>query len=243
MSVLFRDRREAGTCLASLLQRYAAKPGVVVLGLARGGVPVAAEVARALGAPLDVFVVRKIGLPGHPEYAIGAIASGGTCVLNSDAIRRHGLAPADVAAAQARAEAELSQREHTLRGDRPPVDTHGSTVIIVDDGMATGATMRAAVDALRAHHPVRIVVAVPIAASDACAAITAIADECHCFTCPPFLRSVGEWYADFSQTEDQEVRTRLEQAMRTLPEDLRESALHAHASLRLPHNVPNGIHT
>lgn len=240
MPILFRDRREAGTCLASMLQSYAARPGIVVLGIARGGVPVAAEVARVLGAPLDVFIVRKIGLPEHPEFAIGAIASGGTCVLNNEAIRQYRISATTLATAQERAECELAQREQALRGDRPPVDTHGSTVILVDDGMATGSTMRAAVEALRLQGPVRIVVAAPVGAPDACEAIRAIADECHCFACPPVLRSVGEWYADFSQTEDHEVRSRLEQAMRTLPEDLLLSAQHSHPSIRLQQDDTNG---
>jgi predicted phosphoribosyltransferase len=242
MTILFRDRHEAGAHLASMLPSYAARPGVVVLGLARGGVPVAAEVARVLGAPLDVFIVRKIGVPGHPEYAVGAIASGGTRVLDDAVIRRHGITAPDLAAAQAVAERELALREQTLRGDRPPVDTHGSIVILVDDGMATGSTMRAAVEAVRTHRPVRIVVAVPVAAPDACAVIRTIADECHCLSCPPSLRSVGEWYADFSPTEDQDVRSQLEQAMRTLPEDLRQSVQQAHASLRLEQHTAHDAH-
>lgn len=242
MTFIFRDRREAGVCLASQLRGYAAKPGVVVLGLARGGIPVAAEVARILGVPLDVFTVRKIGAPGNAEFAIGAIASGGTCVLNDEVIRQYRITAADLASVHAVAQGELAQRERVLRGNRPPLDVHGSTVIIVDDGMATGSTMLAAIKALRAQKPVRVVVAVPVAAPEACEALRTVADECHCFACPPDFRSVGEWYQYFAPTGDQDIHEVLEQAMRTLPEDLLRSAQQAHHYPGLRQDIGNAAH-
>lgn len=240
MSMLFTDRQDAGRRLAPMLRNYAARPGVVVLGLARGGVPVAAEVARALGAPLDVLIVRKVGMPGNAEFAMGAIASGGACVLNQEAIRQFRVSAEQLEASLALARHELARREQALRGNRPPVDMHGSTVIIVDDGMATGSTMRSAVEAIRRQHPVRIIVAVPVAARDACDVLRGVADECHCLSSPPELRSVGEWYRDFSQTEDREVRVQLEQSMRTLPEDWLQSAHRLHLSATTTEGAANG---
>jgi len=227
MSSLFRDRREAGRRLATLLASYAGKPGVIVLGLPRGGIPVAYEVAHALGAPLDVFTVRKLGAPGHAELAIGAIASGGVCVLNEDYIAQLEIPPHVLRAIRAREEQELARRERLFRGDRPPLDVHGSTVIVVDDGLATGATMRAAVAALHAQHPAHIVVATPVASPQACALIRGVADGCVCAATPPHFPGVGAFYGDFTQTEDAEVRQLLDDAQSRLPEDARASALSA----------------
>lgn len=236
MSSLFRDRREAGKRLARSLESYAGKAGLLVLGLPRGGVPVAYEVAHALGAPLDVFTVRKLGAPGHAELAIGAIASGGVCVLNEDYIAQLGIPPGVVREIRAMEQRELDRREQLFRGDRPPLDVHGSTVIIVDDGLATGATMRAAVAALRAQHPAHIVVAVPVASVQACALIRGVADACVCAATPPYFPGVGAFYTDFTQTEDGEVRMLLDDAQSHLPEDARASALHARAR-RPEHDV------
>ena len=226
MTQLFRDRRDAGMRLASQLTRYAAKPGVIVLGLPRGGVPVAAEVARALGAPLDVFTVRKLGLPGNEEFAIGAIASGGTCVLSEALIDQFRVSAAELEVVRATEQRELERRELAFRGDRPPLDVRGSTVIVVDDGLATGATMHAAVTALREQKPLRIVAAVPVASESACAMIRSVADECVCLATPVHFRSVGPWYRDFGQTDDREVHRLLDHAMSTLPEDALRSAAH-----------------
>ena len=212
MVTRFRDRREAGRALAEELTAYAGRNEVVVLALPRGGVPVAYEVARRLQAPLDVFVVRKLGLPGHEELAMGAIASGGTRVLNEDVVGGLGI-PASVVDAVARMEQEeLERRERLYRGDRPVTPVAGQTVILVDDGLATGATMRAAVEAIRQRGPERIVVAVPVASPQTCAEMAAVADEAVCALQPPALQAVGQWYEDFSQTDDTEVRALLEAA-------------------------------
>ena len=227
MPSLFRDRREAGRRLATLLESYAGKTGVIVLGLPRGGIPVAYEVAHALGAPLDVFTVRKLGAPGHEEVAIGAIATGGVCVLNEEYIAQLEIPPGFVREIRGVEERELERRERLFRGDRPPLDVHGSTVIVVDDGLATGATMRAAVAALRAQYPASIVVAVPVASVQACTLVRRIADACVCAAAPPYFPGVGAFYADFTQTEDGEVRRLLDDAQRHLPEDARASALSA----------------
>jgi putative phosphoribosyl transferase len=211
---VFRDRSEAGRVLARLLKPYADQPGLIVLALPRGGVPVAFEVARALHAPLDVFVVRKLGVPGHEEYAMGAIASGGVRVLNDDVVDYLGIhedAVEDVARAE---QAELQRRERLYRGDRPAPPVEGRTVILVDDGLATGSTMRAAVRALRLQSPARLVVAVPVAAEDTCVALRSEADEVVCARTPEPFRAVGLWYDDFSQTGDDEVRDLLEAARR-----------------------------
>jgi predicted phosphoribosyltransferase len=202
----FTNRRAAGIALADRLRRFAPRDDVVVLALPRGGVPVASEVSLALGAPLDVFVVRKLGLPGHPELAMGAIASGGVGVLNEDVVRWYRI-PEAVIDAVARAErAELERRERAYRDGRAPMPIDGRTVILVDDGLATGSTMRAAVLAVRKLHPARVVVAVPVGARETCEGLRDIADEVVCAFMPEPFSAVGLWYADFSQTTDEEVR-------------------------------------
>ena len=209
---VFRDRREAGRLLAAKLSTYAGKPDIVVLGLPRGGVPVAFEVARALAAPLDVFLVRKLGVPGHEELAMGAVASGGVLVLNDDVIARLGIAPDEIDAVAAKETAELARREQLYRSGRTSPEFSGRTVILVDDGLATGATMRAAITALRQSGPARIIVAVPTAAPDICEEFKKQADEIVCYMTPaPFL-AVGRWYEDFGQTTDDEVCALLAQA-------------------------------
>jgi predicted phosphoribosyltransferase len=210
--MLYRDRREAGRFLARLLTEYADRPDVVVLALPRGGVPVAYEVARALGAPLDVFLVRKLGLPGHEELAMGAIASGGVRVLNEDVVRALGISEDVVATVAAEELQELKRRERAYRGNRPAPDVRGKTVILIDDGLATGSTMRAAVAALRQQGPARIVVAVPVGAPGTCAELQGEADEAVCAQTPDPFYAVGLWYRDFSQTTDEEVRELLERA-------------------------------
>jgi len=209
---MFRDRTDAGRQLATRLAPYASRGSVMVLGLPRGGVPVAAEVAARLGAPLDVFVVRKLGVPGHEELAMGAIASGGARVLNYDIVAGFGI-PASVVEAVTRQErAELERRERRYRGDRGPLAVRERIVILVDDGLATGASMRAAVTALRAREPAYLVVAVPVGAPTTCAAFEAIADEVICAVTPPHFLAVGVWYDDFGQTTDEEVQELLDRA-------------------------------
>ena len=204
MNARFRNRREAGQALASLLLRYRDDPTVVVLGLPRGGVPVAHEVASALHAPLDVFVVRKLGLPGHEEFAMGAIASGDVRVDNPDVLPL--ALPQDVVdAVVARERAELARREALYRGNRAPLALAGRCVILVDDGLATGASMRAAIAAVRLAHPARVVVAVPVAAAETCRALQGEADEVVCARTPQPFMAVGAWYEDFAQTSDAEV--------------------------------------
>ncbi|GAB2847006.1 erythromycin esterase family protein [Lentzea nigeriaca] len=206
MARLFRDRGDAGRVLAGLLGHYDARDGVIVLGLPRGGVPVAYEVAVALGAPLDVFVVRKLGLPGHPELAMGAIAGGGVTVLNDDVVRGHDVPPGvihEVAEAEGR---ELARRERAYRDDRPAIDLAGKIVILVDDGLATGASMRAAVQAVRTSRPARIVVAVPAASASTCAEFRREVDEVVCATTPSPFYAVAQAYWGFGQTSDEEVR-------------------------------------
>ena len=208
----FRNRREAGRKLAEKLAAYANRPDVLVLALPRGGVPVAYEVARALGAPLDVFVVRKLGVPGYEELAMGAIATGEVRVLNDDLVVRLGIPEYLIDAVTAREQEELKRRERLYRGGRPVPDVRDRTVILVDDGLATGSTMLAAVRALRQLQPARIVVAVPVAAADTCRALGAEADEVVCAVTPEPFRAVGLWYEDFSQTTDEEVRDLLTRA-------------------------------
>lgn len=210
--VLFRDRHQAGCALAALLRPYAGRPGVIVLALPRGGVPVAYEVARALGVPLDVFLVRKLGAPGHEELAIGAIASGGVQLLNTDIVHALHVTPEQVHLAVKREERELARREREYRDNRPPPDFDGKTVILVDDGLATGATMRVAVRALRAERPARIVVAVPVGATETCASLRDEADEVVCAETPEPFYAVGMWYGRFDQTSDAEVRDLLDDA-------------------------------
>jgi predicted phosphoribosyltransferase len=192
---LYRDRADAGARLAGHLASYANRPDVVVLGLPRGGVPVAAEVARALRAPLDVFCVRKLGVPGDEELAMGAIATGGVVVVNHQVVAELGVPEHMLEEVAAAEREELERRERAYRGDAPPAPLAGRTVLVVDDGLATGATMRAAVRAVRAAGPSRVVVAVPVAAAETCRSLAADADEV-----------VGGWYEDFSTTSDDEVR-------------------------------------
>jgi len=214
MLTRFRDRREAGRVLAQELAAYARRPDVVVLALPRGGVPVAYEVARALGAPLDVFLVRKLGVPGHEELAMGAVATGGVRVLNDQVVRALGIPPDVIDMVAAWEQQELARRERLYRGDRPPPDVKGRTVVLVDDGLATGATMRAALAALRQQQPARRVVAVPTAAAQTCDALRTEADDVVCATTPEPFDAVGFWYEDFSQTTDDEVRELLDRAAR-----------------------------
>jgi predicted phosphoribosyltransferase len=208
----FRDRTEAGQRLASKLAKYAHRPDVIVLALPRGGVPVAYEVAAALDAPLDVFIVRKLGVPGHEELAMGAVATGGVRVVNEQAVQDLGIRDRVIDAVAARELKELARRERLYRGSRPPPDVRGRTVILVDDGLATGATMLAAIRALRQMGPARIIVAVPIAAPDTCEALKAKVDEMICAVTPEPFYAVGLWYDDFSQTSDDEVRDLLARA-------------------------------
>jgi len=209
---IYQDRRHAGKLPASALKRYADREDVVVLALPRGGVPVAFEVATALGAPLDVFVVRKLGVPGFPELAMGAIATGGAIVLNREVV--DGLQiPEEMIDAVVQAERrELERREREYRGDRPPLDVTGRTVILIDDGLATGASIRAAIAALHQRGPKRIVVGVAIAAPETCAEVGREVDDIVCAATPESFQAVGLWYRDFSQTSDEEVRRLLQQA-------------------------------
>jgi len=208
----FTDRRHAGRILAQKLSAYTGQTDVIVLALPRGGVPVAYEVALALNAPLDIFLVRKLGLPGREELAIGAIASGGIRVLNEDIIRVLGV-PEEVINIVARNELqELQRREHNYRGDRPAPELHDRKVILIDDGLATGASMRAAVVGVRAQHPARIVIAVPAASPELCNAFQFEVDEMVCAMTPEPFYGLSRWYEDFSQTTDAEVRMFLEQA-------------------------------
>jgi predicted phosphoribosyltransferase len=206
---LFRDRREAGRLLATKLSAYANRPDVLVLALPRGGVPVAYEVARALGAPLDVFVVRKLGVPGYEELAMGAVASGGVRVLNHQLVRRLGIPNHLIESVAEQERQELARRERLYRGGRPTPDVRGRTVILVDDGLATGATMHAAVEALRQLQPARIVVAVPTASPETCEEMRAKVDDVICAITPEPFHAVGRWYQDFAQTTDDEVRNLL----------------------------------
>jgi predicted phosphoribosyltransferase len=212
MVTRFRDRTDAGRRLAAELRDYAHDPDAIVLALPRGGVPVGYEVATALGLPLEVFVVRKLGVPWHEELAMGALASGGVRFLDEDLIRLARVTREDVERVTGWEQAELERRERLYRGDRPFPDLRGRTVILVDDGLATGSTMRAAVTALRQEGPARIIVAVPVAAPETCAAFQHVADEIVCAETPEPFQAVGLWYDDFSQTTDDEVHELLEQA-------------------------------
>jgi erythromycin esterase-like protein/predicted phosphoribosyltransferase len=216
---LFRDRRDAGRLLAENLAAYANRPDALVLALPRGGVPVAYEVARALGAPLDVFVVRKLGVPGYEELAMGAVATGGVRVLNDQLVERLGIPEQMIDAVAARELQELARRERRYRGGRPPPDVRGRTVILVDDGLATGATMHAAIEALRQQKPTRIVVAVPTASPETCEEMKTKADDVICAITPEPFQAVGRWYQDFSQTTDEEVEALL--SRRNVPDNSR----------------------
>jgi putative phosphoribosyl transferase len=210
--MIFRDRHHAGRYLAGKLAKYANRPDVLVFGLPRGGVPVAYEVARALRAPLDIFLVRKLGLPGQEELAMGAIASGGVQVLNEHVVRALGVPQDIIDSVAATEQEELARREQLYRGNRATPEVRGRTIILVDDGLATGSTMRAAVAALRQRGPARIVVAVPVGAPETCAEFQDEADEAICARTPEPFHAVGAWYQDFSQTTDDEVRELLEKA-------------------------------
>jgi putative phosphoribosyl transferase len=212
MSKPFADRAEAGHVLAEKLEGYAGRDDVIVLALPRGGVPVAYEVATALGVPLDVFLVRKLGAPGHEELAMGAIASGDVVVMNDDVVKAMKVSDEVVEAKIAIERQELARRESAYRDDRPPLHVEGRTVILIDDGLATGSTMRAAVTALRRQRPARIVVAAPIGAASTCTEIQTIADEVICALTPEPFRAVGLWYDDFEQTSDDEVSDLLARA-------------------------------
>src|SRR5205823_10022164 len=212
MEIAFPNRAEAGRLLAEKLEKYVGRNDVIVLGLPRGGVPVAFEVAQRLGAPLDVFIVRKLGLPGYEELAMGAIASGGVRVLNEDVVRQLPNAAAMIEAVTAQETRELERREIEYRDGRSAPELRGKTVILVDDGLATGATMRAAVAALRQREVGKIVVAVPVGSPETCAEFEDEVDETICATTPEFFRAVGQFYEDFSQTTDDEVRELLARA-------------------------------
>jgi predicted phosphoribosyltransferase len=209
---IFRDRAEAGRLLAAKLREYGNRSDVVVLALPRGGVPVAFEVARALNAPLDVFVVRKLGVPGHEELAMGAIASDGVRVLNQDVLRALGISRGVVDLVAKRELRELLRREREYRDGRAPVDIRNRTVILVDDGLATGSSMRVAATALKQKDPAEIIAAVPVGARETCAEFESEVDKVVCATTPEPFRAVGEWYRDFSQTSDEEVRDFLSEA-------------------------------
>ncbi len=212
MEPAFANRTEAGRLLAEKLGKYAGRDDVIVLGLPRGGVPVACEVAKRLHAPLDVFIVRKLGVPGFEELAAGAIASGGVRVLNEDVMRAIPHAHETIELVSAREKAELQRREELYRQGRDAPQVRDRTIILVDDGLATGATMRAAVKALRQSGAAKIVVAVPVGPRDTCAEITELADETICLSTPEFFQAVGQYYEDFSQTSDAEVRDLLARA-------------------------------
>ena len=206
----FQDRTAAGQALAARLQTYADRADVVVLGLPRGGIPVAYEVARALGVDFDVLIVRKLGVPGYPEFAMGAIASGGARYLNQDLMQQIGISAHSVAEVLERERAELQRREVLYRGTRPPLDLRGRQVIVVDDGMATGASMRVAVESLRSASPARVIVAVPVAPADAAQRFAGIADGFVSVLSPTDFRAVGQFYVHFDQTSDDEVRALLQ---------------------------------
>ncbi|MEP6588824.1 MAG: erythromycin esterase family protein [Polaromonas sp.] len=232
----FQDRSQAGRVLAEKLAHYSGRPGLLVLALPRGGLPVGREVARALQAPLDIVVVRKLGLPGHEEYAMGAIASGGVRVMSP--LPGLGVTPEEVAEVVAREQAELVRREQLYRGQRPAPSMEGRTVIVVDDGLATGATMRAAVQAIRQQHPAHLVVAVPVGAEDSCEALRDEADEVVCAAMPYPFRAVGLWYQNFPQTSDDEVMTLLEEARHAHERAVKKKALEAKTAFPPPQAHP-----
>lgn len=209
---MFRDRTEAGQLLAQKLICYKDQPGVVVLGLARGGMPVAFEVAKGLHTPLDVFVVRKLGVPGQKELAMGATASGNVRVLNDSIINALGISPATIETVAAKEEEEIEQRERLYRGARPSIEVENKKIILIDDGLATGSTMRAAVLALRRQHPASVIVAVPVAALSTCEDLKQEVDEIVCLLTPENFFAVGQWYEDFSQITDEEVQEILRSA-------------------------------
>lgn len=213
MGPRFEDREEAGRYLARLLHQHVGDSSVVVLGLPRGGIPVAYEIARALDAPLDVFLVRKLGVPGYEELAMGAIASGGVRVLNLEVVRKLNIPQRAIDAVECEELAELERRESLYRGGRPLIPVENRRVILVDDGLATGASMRAAVQALRQMKPAAIIIAVPVGSHDTCEELRGLADEVICAETPEPFFAVGTWYSNFQQTTDEEVRELLELAV------------------------------
>jgi len=213
--MIFTDRREAGRALAKLLKDFADRKDVLVLGVPRGGVPVAYEVATALGVPLDIFVLRKLGVPGHEELAFGAIGSGGVRILNVDIVEKLGISEADIAAVTKEEVAELMRRERLYRGDRVPLEVQGQTVILVDDGVATGASLRAGIQAMRKLRPAAIVVATPVAPRTTCKELRQEVEELVCAQIPEPFFGVGQFYEDFSQVTDAEVIELLKHAWGT----------------------------
>lgn len=213
-SFRYRDRRDAGRALAARLRGYSDREDVIVLALPRGGVPVGFEVATALRVPLDVFLVRKLGVPGHEELAFGAIASGGILALDGDIVRQLGISRATIERVIAREAAELERRERAYRDDLPPPELRGRTITLVDDGLATGSTMMAAAAAVKQEQPARVIVAVPVAAADACERLRQEADEVICLLTPSPFHAVGIWYEDFRPVSDEEVRRLLAAAGR-----------------------------
>jgi putative phosphoribosyl transferase len=222
--MIFNDRTEAGQELARHLTKYANRPDVIVLGVPRGGVPVAFEVAKALRVPLDVFVLRKLGVPGHEELAFGAIGSGGVRVLDSDIVRRLGLSDFVIERVTTAEKQELRRRERAYRGGRPPLDVSGLIVILVDDGIATGSSIRAAIRALRQMKPARIVIATPVAPASTCDRLRFEVDELICAEMPEPFYGVGQFYADFSEVSDEEVNDLLSQASRKLGDPVQHKA-------------------
>ncbi|MDF8364814.1 phosphoribosyltransferase [Achromobacter anxifer] len=216
MNIRFKNRQEAGILLARQLMRYAGRPDVIVLALPRGGVPVGFQVAAALSAPLDVVLARKIGMPGYPEYAIGAI-SHDQSVFQDEAIEAYGMSPRVIEPIVARERKELERRELLYRAGRPPLQLGGKVVILVDDGLATGSTMRVALQSVRKQKPARIVAAVPVAAAETRQELAGVADEVVCISTPMPFYGVGQWYVDFEQTEDEEVIRLLQEAERNHP--------------------------
>ena len=214
---LFQNRREAGKILAKRLLKYADRSDVIILALPRGGIPIAYEIALAMKAPLDVVIVRKLGLPGREELAIGAIASGGVQIMNQDIVQMLGIDAATISSVLEQELQELERREENYRGSRPAPELRDRTVIVVDDGLATGASMRAAVMGLRAQSPAQIVVAVPAAAPQAIELLEPEVDEMICMISPDPFEGVGKWYKDFAQMTDEEVRSLVEDADRRLP--------------------------
>jgi putative phosphoribosyl transferase len=214
----FTGRSDAGLALAKELEDYRDRDDVIVLALPRGGVPVGAVVAERLNVPLDIFLVRKLGFPGHEEFAIGAIASGGIRVMNQAALQMGRISQEEIDEIAAHEEIELERREDEYRGDRPHLKLDGKIIILVDDGLATGSTMRAAVAALRQQNPAKIIVAVPVASADACELLSREADEVLCASIPEPFHAVGLWYEDFAQTTDEEVKELLQRAEQLLHE-------------------------
>jgi putative phosphoribosyl transferase len=222
--MIFRDRNHAGRLLATRLSRYAGVPGIIVCALPRGGVLVGVPVAEALRAPLDVIVVRKLGVPMQPELAMGAIGSGGVRVLADDLIERLGIAPDEVEAVTAREQREVERREAVFRGGAPPPHLCGRTVILVDDGIATGATMAAAAEWVRRQHPARLVIATPVAPPEICMDLNRKADEVVCVSRPEPFYATGQFYQDFHEVSDEEVREHLRQAAQRYALQIRPSA-------------------